>query len=126
MELHSPETLSTSTRRGPFRCSGRKLPVVPARLIPEREFHPVPQSELVIDHAEIILDYVFRGADDVGDLVVLQALGDKFDDAVFSFTGGTASIAFVCKHNCLRYNRVASFTRLIPPLIPKRRNSRLK
>jgi hypothetical protein len=113
-------------RRGPARSSGRKLPVIPARLIPQGKFYAVPESELVINHAEIILDHVFGGADSMGYLVVLQALGDKLDDAVFAFTGRTASIAFVCKHNCLRYNRVASFTRLIPPLIPKRRNSRLK
>jgi hypothetical protein len=114
------------TGSGPSRYSGRKLPVIPARLIPQGKFHTVPESELVIDHPKIILDDVLRGADGMGDFVVLQALGYELDDAVFAFTGGTASIAFVCKHNCLRYNRVASFTRLIPPLIPKRRNSRLK
>src|SRR5271156_5390057 len=120
------QTLSTSDCTRTVRCSGGELRVIPARLIPQGKFHPVPESELVIDHAEIIFDHVFRGADGVGYLVILQALGYELDDAVFAFTGRTASIAFVCKHNCLRYNRVASFTRLIPPLIPKRRNSRLK
>jgi hypothetical protein len=122
----SPETLSTPTGRGPSCYSGCKLPVSPARLIPQGKFHAVPESELVVDHAEIILHHVLRGADGMRYFVVLQALGYELDDAVFAFTGDTASIAFVCKHNCLRYNRVASFTRLIPPLIPKRKNSRLK
>src|SRR5207302_9348731 len=38
----------------------------------------------------------------------------------------TVSIAVTCVHVCLRYNKVASLTRLMPPVIPKRRNNRLK
>src|SRR5271166_2760014 len=58
--------------------------------------------------------------------LVFQAFGHELDDSVFPLTGDTVSIAFTCRHDCLRYNRVASLTRLIPPVIPKRRNSRLK
>jgi hypothetical protein len=80
---------------GPSRYSGYKLPLIPARFIPQGEFDPVPKSELVIDHAEIILHHVFRGADGVRYLVVLQSLGYKLDDAVFALTGCTGSIAVV-------------------------------
>ena len=54
------------------------------------------------------------------------AFGHEFDDALFTFTWDTGSILPICMHACLRYNRVASLTRLIPPVIPKRRNNRLK
>src|SRR5215469_3373200 len=65
------------------------------------------------------------GPDGLGNLFVFQAFGNELDDSVFTFTGGTAAIAS-CRHVCLRYNRVASLTRLIPPVMPKRKNSRLK
>src|ERR1022692_569124 len=117
----------TSTqRRLPARDSRRKFRLGPARFIPQRKFHAIPESKLVVDNAKIVLHHVFRGADGMGDVAVLQALGNKFDDSVLTLAGDTGSITFVCKHNCLRYNRVASFTRLIPPVIPKRRNNRLK
>src|SRR4029077_8648184 len=69
---------------------------------------------------------MLRGPYLPGHLAVFHALGDKFDDSLLTFTGYACSIAFTCRHVCLRYNRVASFTRLIPPVIPKRRNNRLK
>src|SRR5580704_18365356 len=99
---------------------------MPARLIPQGKLYAVPQSELVVDNAQIILHHVFRSANFVGHVTVFQALGDKLDDSIFTLVGGTGSITVVCEHNCLRYNRVASFTRLMPPVIPKRRNNRLK
>src|SRR5208282_3866476 len=48
-----------STRRLPG-YSGRKLRLMPARLIPQGKFHPVPESKLVVDYAQIILHHVFR------------------------------------------------------------------
>jgi hypothetical protein len=105
---------------------GWKPGLVPARFIPQGKFHAIPESELVVNDAKIILDYVLSGTDGIGHVAILQTLGDKFDDSVFTLTGDPVSITFVRKHNCLLYNRVASFTRLIPPVIPKRRNSRLK
>ncbi len=42
------------------------------------------------------------------------------------FFGNTVPVPSICRHDCLRYKRIASFTRLIPLVIPKRRNSRLK
>src|ERR1700693_2702296 len=99
--------------------SRRKFWFAPARLIPQREFHAVPESKLVVDHAQIVLHDMFRRADGVGHVAVFQALGDKLDDLAFPLAGDAASITFVCMHNCLLYNRVASFTRLIPPWIPK-------
>ena len=90
------------------------------------KFHPVPESEFVVDHSQIILHHMFGGSDSFGDFLVLQAFGNELDDSVFTFIGDTVPIASICRHACLRYNRVASFTRLIPPVIPKRRNNRLK
>src|SRR6267154_1303990 len=105
--------------------SGWKLGF-PARFIPKGKLHPIPQPKLVIDDTKIILYHMFCRADGIGYVAVLQALGDKLDDSVFTLAGDTGTVTFVCKHDCLLYKRVASFTRLIPPVIPKRRNSRLK
>src|SRR6266567_1825952 len=69
---------------------------------------------------------MFGGADSFRHFTVLQAFGNKLDDSVFTLTGDTCPITSTCRHACLRYNRVASFTRLIPPVMPKRRNNRLK
>jgi len=126
VSLERTEGKLNSTPGPPSVYSGRKPRFVLARLIPQGKFHTVPESKLVVDHSQIIFHHVFRCADGMGYVAVLQALGDKLDDAVFALAWGTGSITLVCKHNCLRYSRVASFTRLIPPLIPKRRNSRLK
>src|SRR5438477_5657850 len=94
--------------------------------MPEGKLYSVPEPELVIDDSQIILHDVFGGSDGLGYFFVLQAFGNEVDDSVFTFTWHTVPIASICRHACLRYNKVASFTRLIPPVIPKRRNSRLK
>src|SRR5579862_3543902 len=105
---------------------GQKHRRTPSRLIPQREFHPVPKSEFVVNHPQVIFHDMLRGPDGIRYLFVLQAFGNKLDDSVFTFIWDTGAIASICRHVCLRYKRVASFTRLIPPVIPNRRNKRLK
>ena len=73
----------------------------PAGLIPEGKLDTIPESEFVVDNAEVILDDVFGGANFAGDVAILESLGNKFDDAVFAFTGDPVAIAFDCKHSCL-------------------------
>jgi hypothetical protein len=82
--------------------SGREFWLTPARLIPQGELDAVPEAELVVDDTEIILHHVFCGADFMSHVAVLQTLGDKLDDTVFTLAGCTGSITLVCKHNCLR------------------------
>src|SRR5208282_3228292 len=91
-------------------------------LIPQGQFDAVPQPELVIDDPQVVLHDMFSRSDRFGDLTVLQSLCNELDDSLLTFTGDAGSVPFTCRHACLRYNRVASFTRLIPPSIPKRRN----
>jgi len=52
--------------------------------------------------------------------------GNRYSCALCWFDVETFSITFICGIVCLRYIRVASLTRLIPLLIPKRRYNRLK
>jgi hypothetical protein len=33
------------------------------RLVPQREFHPVPEAELVVDDAQVVFDDVFGRPD---------------------------------------------------------------
>src|ERR1700758_5540902 len=105
---------------------GVKRFFVLASFVPEGKFDTVPESELVIDDAKIILDDVFGGSEDCGDFRVLESFCNQFDDAIFPLAGDACSVALFCIHSCLRYNRVASFTRLIPVVIPNRRKRRLK
>lgn len=104
--------------------SGRLF--VPPCFVPEGEFDSIPESELVIDDSEIILDDVFSSSDFVGNFFILESLGNKFDNSALSFAGYALSVSFFSKHNCLRYKSVASLTRLMPLVIPNRKNSRLK
>src|SRR5881296_1090544 len=96
------------------------------RFIPEGEFDSVPESELVVDDSKIVFDDVLRGSDFICNFPVFESLSDEFDDTLLSFAGNAFSVALDSEHNCLRYRRVASFTRLIPPLIPNRKKRRLK
>jgi hypothetical protein len=82
---------------------GLQFGFVLPRLIPQRQLHPIPQPQLVIDHAQIIFHHVFGGADGVSHVAIFQTLGDKLDDSVLPFTRDAVSIAFICEHNnCLR------------------------
>ncbi len=73
----------------------------PAGLIPEGKLDTIPESEFVVDNAEVILDDMFGGANFAGDVAILESLGNKFDDAVFAFAGDPVAITFDCKHSCL-------------------------
>src|ERR1700678_1035913 len=54
--------------------SRRRLCAWASRFIPQRKLHPVPESQLVVDHAQIILDHMLGCADLVGHVTILQAL----------------------------------------------------
>ena len=69
------------------------------RFIPESQLDAVPQAELVVDQAQIVLDHVLGGAERIGDLAILAALGYALDDEVFTFTGRPE--ACLSCHNCL-------------------------
>src|SRR5215475_13611288 len=94
--------------------------------IPESEFDSIPESKLVIDDSEVVLNDVFGCSDLVSNLFVLESPGNKLNDAALSLAWDSLSVTFASKHNCLRYKSVASFTRLIPLVMPNRRNNRLK
>ena len=99
---------------------------VAACFVPEGQLDSVPESELVVDNSEIVLNDVLCGSDGISDFAVFKSLGNELNNALLSFTGDSFSVPFVCEHNCLRYKSVANFTRLIPPVIPKRKKRRLK
>ena len=105
---------------------GLRRALVPARFVPEGKLDSVPQSEFVVDGSKIVLDDMLRGSDGICDFPILESLRNEFDDAMLSLAGRSIPIPLASIHNCLRYKRVASFTRLIPLLMPNRRKSRLK
>ena len=62
-----------------------------AGFVPEGQFDPVPEPELVVDDSQVVLDDVLRGPDSVRDLTVFKPLGDEFDDLMFSLAGNPIS-----------------------------------
>jgi hypothetical protein len=54
--------------------------LVLARLVPQRQLNPVPQTQFVVDQTQIILYNVFGGPQGIGDLPVLAALGNPLND----------------------------------------------
>ena len=64
--------------------------------MPEREFDAVVKTELIVNHAQIILDYLFCGSDRFRDFVILQALCDKVDDSLFALIWNACSVQVIC------------------------------
>ena len=74
-------------------------PFMSPGFVPQRQLDPIPESQLVVDGAKIIFDYVFGGAHGKGDFAVLQSLGNEFNDALFSLVGDPASVELFSEHN---------------------------
>jgi hypothetical protein len=74
--------------------------LVLAGFIPERQLDPVPEAELVVNYAEIVLDDVFGSAEGIRNFPVLTAFGDELDDGMFTFTGSTG-VGCLSDHSCL-------------------------
>jgi hypothetical protein len=108
------------------RSSGLAGSLMESSFVPEGEFDPVPESELVVNDSKVVFDDVFGGSDVGCDFSVLESLSNECDDALFALIGDALSVTVVSEHSCLRYKRVASLTRLIPPLIPNLKKRRLK
>jgi hypothetical protein len=73
-----------------------------AGYVPEGEFDPVPEPELVIDDSKVVLDDVLCGTDGVCNFAVFESLRDEFDDSLLSFAGDSISVTFASEHSCLR------------------------
>jgi hypothetical protein len=85
------------------RTSGVGRDFLPAGFVPEGKLDSVPEPELVVDGAEVILDDVFCRSDGVRDFAVLKSLGDEFDDNPFPLAGYPVSVTLLfSEHNCLR------------------------
>jgi hypothetical protein len=48
---------------------------MPPCFVPESQFNPVPKPELIVDNAQVVLDYVLADANGFGDFTVLKPLG---------------------------------------------------
>ena len=83
-------------------ASGVRRDFLSAGFVPEGQFDPVPEPELVIDDSEVVLNDVFCRADGVRDFAVFKSLGDELDDSLFALAGNPISITLFSEHNCLR------------------------
>jgi len=66
------------------------------RLVPKREFHPVPEAKLVVNHPQVILYDVLADSEYFRHFIVLQAICNELDDPVFAFTWDAAPVAIIC------------------------------
>ena len=84
------------------RISGVRRDFLPAGFVPEGQFDPVPEPELVVDDSEVVLDDVFCGADGIRDFAVFKSLGNELDDSLLALAGDPISVTLFSEHNCLR------------------------
>ena len=84
------------------RASGVRRDFLSAGFVPEGQFDPVSEPELVIDDSEVVLNDVFCRADGVRDFAVFKSLGDELDDSLFALAGDPISVTLFSEHNCLR------------------------
>src|SRR5713226_1098186 len=89
--------------------SGAGWVFVLAGFVPEGKFDSVPEPELVIDDAKVVLDDVLCGSNRLCNFAVLESLSDEFNDTLLSFAGCTLSITLLSEHSCLRYKRGCQF-----------------
>jgi len=95
-------------------------------LVPQGNLETVPHTQLVVDDSKTVLEYVLSGSNFASDVPVIKALGDEGDDAVFPFSWASLPVKIMSEHRRLLYRKVASLTRLMPLVMPKRKNRRLK
>lgn len=109
------QNLDRTKKRHPFGCLQRlalelrgegclflclvSLLILPG-FIPEREFHSIPEAQLVVNYAEVVLDNVFGSPEGIRNFPVLTAFSDELDDGMFSGIWATGIDCF-SDHNCL-------------------------
>src|SRR3984957_7571670 len=85
------------------------------------QFQPAPDSEFVERTAQMVLDYLFTGADNLADFAIGQAFPDQYRDLNFLRCKALTR----CHHWAFSFvnTAIANFTRLRPSRIPARKNS---
>jgi len=74
---------------GSFIFLGFHAPVLP----PQRQLQPVPQSQLVVNHAKIIFDHMIRCPNFGGDFCVRHARRHQCDNFLFALAQSAASVS---------------------------------
>ncbi len=100
--------------------------VATSRPVPQGKLDTVPHTQLVVEGSKTVLEEVLGGSNFAGDVPVTEALGDEGDDALFPFSWAALPVKIMSEHRRLLYIKVASLTRLMPLVMPKRKNRRLK
>jgi hypothetical protein len=83
----------------------------------------VPHTQLVVEGSKTVLEEVLGGSNFASGVPVTEAEGD---DALFPFSWAALPVKIMSEHRRLLYIKVASLTRLMPLVMPKRENRRLK
>jgi hypothetical protein len=81
---------------------------VAARFVPEGEFDPIPESEFVVDDAQVVFYDVLSRTQDFCDFTVLESLSDERNYPPLSLVRNTFSVA-LSRHNGLHMEKVQAF-----------------
>jgi hypothetical protein len=65
---------------------------MPAGFVPERKLDPIPESELVVDDAKVVLHHMLGGSNDFGHVAIPESLGYEFDDLLLTRAGNARSV----------------------------------
>jgi hypothetical protein len=76
---------------------------VPAGFVPECELDSIPESKFVKDHSKVVFHDILGGADDFGDLAILQSLGNELDDLLLAWAGDAGSVETACGQSRTRF-----------------------
>ena len=97
--------------------------VATSRPVPQGKLDTVPHTQLVVEGSKTVLEEVLGGSNFASGVPVTEAEGD---DALFPFSWAALPVKIMSEHRRLLYRKVASLTRLMPLVMPKRKNRRLK
>ena len=97
--------------------------VATSRPVPQGKLDTVPHTQLVVEGSKTVLEEVLGGSNFASGVPVTEAEGD---DALFPFSWASLPVKIMSEHRRLLYIKVASLTRLMPLVMPKRKNRRLK
>ena len=67
-----------------------------ACFVPERKFDPIPETELVVDDAQVVFHDILGRADDFRYFTVLESLRNQFDDLLLAWAGNAGSVQAAC------------------------------
>src|SRR5438445_13472576 len=97
--------------------------VATSRPVPQGKLDTVPHTQLVVEGSKTVLEEVLGGSHLASGVPVSEA---ERGDALFPFSWAWLPVKIMAEHRRLLYITAARLTRVMPLVMPKRKNRRLK